>query len=90
MKHTQGKWYVNGHCVVVDNIELGELIIVADCSDVDVGKTEKQAEADARLIAMAPELLEYIEGVYATIGASCEIEAFAEMRNLIAKAKGEK
>lgn len=63
-KHTPGPWFVNGHEHYTKYVEAriggGLLQEVAAC-----GPTEKQEqqEANARLIAAAPELLEALQHI---------------------------
>ena len=84
-KHTPGPWEVDG---------IGQVIVPArppawrTLADVySVHGDEDQADADARLIAAAPELLAALEDLLPYL-EDCRMDAGA--RAAIAKAKGEK
>lgn len=55
-KHTQGEWVSKG-CEIY-NLNTGKTI-----ARTDIGGTDEQTEANARLIAAAPELLEALEDI---------------------------
>lgn len=59
-KHTQGKWVIAPNRLVV--IKLGTNDIIADCdtTDVKTSISQEEAEANAKLIASAPEMLEML------------------------------
>ncbi|EKJ8513839.1 hypothetical protein ACOANU_29155 [Pseudomonas aeruginosa] len=96
-KHTPGPWFVNGHerytKYVEARIDGGLIQEVAAC-----GPTEKpeQQEANARLCAAAPELLEALQGMLEVYGgqynddclpkSSTELELIQQARAAIAKA----
>ncbi len=93
-KHTQGPWKYG--------IELssrsGEWLISFDAGyrgrGIDIAETRPgsgQEEANARLIAAAPELLDALQDMIDYYGsASATVEALTAARAAIAKAKGEK
>lgn len=60
MKHTPGIWKVSGESVVASN---GDYCIAVVESDGGYEAPLEQREANARLIAAAPELLEALEEV---------------------------
>lgn len=100
MKHTKGPWeYYNPTATTPDRLwiehpESGESI--ADVLRLGVG--DKQAEANANLIAAAPEMLEALELSLRHINellednprlrTNREIGLCIKLRKLIAKAKG--
>ena len=57
-KHTPGPWRVSGHRLAVFTKLNGINVVVADC-DRTLGYSE--SEANARLIASAPDLLEALK-----------------------------
>lgn len=59
MKHTKGEWSTNMSIGlgIKARIKSGE-IIIADCYSFSEGLSDEEAEANAKLIAAAPELLE--------------------------------
>ena len=82
------KWRRDGHCVVDD---FG--VIVADCSDEDFGKTEKQAEADAKFIAAAAAVHEQSKALAKTLKefypkVAQSLELF-RLEQALARAEGE-
>ena len=82
-KHTPGPWRVSGHRLAVFAKLNGINVVVADC-DRTLGYSE--SEANARLIASAPELLEYLQ--YA-VWAHPELEKNEKLMAVIAKATGQ-
>jgi hypothetical protein len=84
-KHTPGPWVIN------DQVDM--LFIEADgapVASVEVGEGPEEAEgaeADARLIAAAPDLLAELEDVLSAIQDDGEIDADS-VRASIAKARG--
>jgi len=54
-KHTKGEWYVNPRASL--NVKCGEKTI-ASCSSSQSGENLEEEQANAKLIAAAPELLE--------------------------------
>ena len=91
-KHTPGEWFTHreGHSTVYVECRIGGGLIqeVAACRPTAAGR--EQQEANARLIAAAPELLEALQEV-----ADCGAEAWGEdrpcvriARAAIAKATG--
>ena len=88
MTHTPGPWHVykNRHYVMDSRSHL-----VAYCGDVSVD-TREEVEANAILIASAPDLLEALENIAS--GHACllgfSIDDAAEIaRDALAKARGE-
>lgn len=59
MKHTPGPWYANGIVVRPANVDRNPCIAVADDQD----RLRDEQEANARLIAAAPELLEALRNL---------------------------
>jgi hypothetical protein len=95
MKHTKGPWYVSGDEVCADTDKgQAELATVHDECEY---QPRLPKEANARLMASAPEMLEALEelmdpshtcGCDCTMSEPCPIGEKA--RAAIAKAKGEK
>ena len=91
-RHTPGPWYV-----LADSLRIGRrsdyvpaLVVVADCR-VAVGASVAESQANARLIAAAPDLLAALE-VIGIMGAHSDCagcsDAAAIARAAIAKATG--
>ena len=83
-KHTPGPWYNS-------DLRKGRMVfaktdtrLVADCSDISV-RTEGEEQANARLIAAAPELLEALEYLMKHDNS----EGWSNARAAIAKARGQ-
>jgi len=95
VKHTPGPWFaVRNSCYWEVNParEVGDYdtpFTVADCCASDPGDTTGLQEANARLIAAAPDLLAALEGLLAILdaGALYETQSVAA-RAAIAKATG--
>lgn len=97
-KHTPAPWVAHGKSVFTssDN-SWGRNCIVADCTYQDGVASERLAEANARLIAAAPELLEALETLLSELDDMRSDGLFqnhptfttALQRRAIAKAKGE-
>lgn len=100
--YTQGPWFVHDFSGVEE--EEAPSSITVSCTTPDhitvaemgMGLTGKREEweANARLIAAAPELLEQVVEIYETIKfggmiVSFSDEDFERMGGLVAKAKGE-
>ena len=84
-KHTQGEWNVNDDKI---QISIGELTYTPN-KDSFYGNEMKEAQANAKLIASAPEMLEalkYARGVLKTYGLKNEHEAIIKLSNTIKKA----
>lgn len=67
MKHTPGPWKFNGHSLSgnhfnVIGTQLGNKFKIARCP-YEVEGDKEEAEANAKLAAAAPELLEALQGV---------------------------
>lgn len=68
--HTPGPWTVNPFCAQVESASLtaeGGLLPVARLLWPTDDRTEAETEANARLIAAAPEMLEALEAVAALL-----------------------
>lgn len=92
-KHTTGPWKVNDE---------GNVIAVTDTSVTEIAKTgyhsfepstQKNIQANARLIAAAPELLEFLKSFVAGETMAENIEGYiaavvSGAKQLIAKAEG--
>ena len=57
--HTPGPWIIDAHPVTQKRLVVGAGDWVAVCSE----RGEEEAQANARLIAAAPELLEALEAI---------------------------
>ena len=89
-KHTPGDWYVTGEMTRYINVRIGGGLIqeVASCGPTEAdGGYGSQQEANARLIAAAPDLLEALRGVLRI--ADRKTDEFDAARAAIAKATGE-
>jgi len=60
-KHTPAPWIDNGEGLIVSN--KGDVATIAAAYDLHNDYTGTEQEANARLIAAAPELLELLEGL---------------------------
>ena len=103
--HTPGPWYYskNEDCIIRvcrkwdDAVKPGESatfgsFMGAHIADVQYNSgvpTKEQAEANARLIAAAPELLEALEDLVAYCSKEYPVSELDEARDLIEKVKGE-
>jgi len=95
-KHTQGPWQVNKKVkTVVETVEGGQGInLIADCSDPDGNRSRAEDEANAMLIASAPELLEALEDIVKFYSDNIKImpvafQTFSDLaEQAIKKAKG--
>lgn len=54
-KHTQGEWEIKGDKIISKNLKAHRLVTIAQYESFPL---EGEAEANAKLIASAPELLE--------------------------------
>ena len=88
-QHTQGPWKLHTHinggqCLVTDNEEMTHIMLISEARGMG-----QSAEANARLIAAAPELLEALKWVsshgYAGGKSFGEVEI---VKKAIAKAEG--
>lgn len=89
-KHTPGPWTAAGHGQVIAHARLPAWRTLADVYGVH--GDEEQADADARLIAAAPDLLAACEHVRDTIREflpTVMSEDLTAIEAAIAKAKGE-
>lgn len=91
MKHTQGKWYVSdipqeGGCYIyTDNNRFSAIARVYKGNNPHAA----EAEANARLIAAAPDLLEALDTAVQYIDAKRYPELMQMCEAAISKAKGE-
>jgi hypothetical protein len=86
MRHTEGPWFVlDGTNSTSDRITVGS----ADFSIADCGAAfSRVAEANAHLIAAAPDLLAQLEALVVQIEASNVLIVPPGVRAAIKKAKG--
>ena len=99
-KHTKGPWFncgygeyadYNGKCIIVLGDDNTRRVTVV------LGRNTPETQANARLIAAAPELLEALENLHANIAEYAQInnlggfdnQDMQQARAAIAKAKGE-
>lgn len=101
-KHTPGPWVLKETCSSFEikgefKLSKNSFITCHQWSDGDYGSTRKQAEANALLIAAAPELLEVIKNMVALDSSSAQedcvgrqywMAAIDNARAAIAKATG--
>jgi hypothetical protein len=90
-KHTPGPWYQSSaHVPTVhyDEVADGAGVLVADCWTSD--RAAEERDANARLIAAAPELLEALAEIVNRLGINPmdDDELAAHCRAAIAEAKG--
>jgi hypothetical protein len=84
--HTPGPWCAEGHNVFKGARPLPLALFIADCSHSGAHRPQAETEANARLIAAAPELLAALIEVVAE--ADRETTPFIKARAAIAKATG--
>jgi hypothetical protein len=92
-KHTPGPWFIDGHDRNGQRIVRQEHMEIATCWHHCVQSIAEEMEANARLIAAAPELLEALQLVVDKLGSDFELyreQQFAidTARAAIAKATG--
>jgi hypothetical protein len=85
-KHTPGPWEVGYHDKHGQRTVLSQHIEICTCWHHSVGAIEKEMEANARLIAAAPELLAALQMVMSLYGDGFAADAQAYARAAIAKA----
>lgn len=102
MSHTPGPWMVAGPsfgdplpryttCVVTEEDDDGEVV---DICEFPVSDYDEQNEANARLIAAAPDMLEALEAIVKSLadqddeGMIEHAQQMIDARAAIAKAKG--
>ncbi|MBP6063996.1 MAG: hypothetical protein KA467_00810 [Bacteroidales bacterium] len=98
-KHTSGQWQVNKKVSTsVEQVLAGQGInLIAQCDDVDGVRSREEDQANARLMAAAPDLLKACEGIVQAYnfakkcGGKFEMDDYAieVLTNAIKKAKGE-
>lgn len=86
VKHTPGPWELGYLDHAGQRVVRQEHIEVCTCWHHSVGSIEREMEANARLIAAAPELLEALKLVVTRCGPKSRDGALA--RAAIAKAEG--
>ena len=100
MKHTSGPWKLRSDALIVGNNDVNMSIAIAyDKSSAADGVSREEMEANARLIAAAPDMLEALETLTAIVGLTAikyenQKEMLQEAYNIaiaaIKKAKGAK
>ena len=90
-KHTAGPWFAirNDHYWEVNIEDRRYAPSVANTCDTEVREGSDISEANARLIAAAPELLEALEAIIGLSDAVLPHGTRRQARAAIAKAKGE-
>lgn len=87
-KHTPGPWFVNGPWHIQSDTKLAVPSIVGNVLQPRNGDIQER-EANANLIAAAPELLEALENILIYLGDwDTDDEECVAARAAIAKAKG--
>jgi hypothetical protein len=91
-KHTRGPWTLR----IVNNLDHIRYVPIKRtvAGDIDLLKTEAhgttdQAEANARLMIAAPDLLTALARLFADWRLSADLDGIAEIESVIAKARGE-
>lgn len=84
INHTPGPWTVGGLDRNAQRIVRGSNLEIATCWHHNVATIEEQMEANARLIAAAPDLL----GIVELIDDTCGDQLYTMARAALAKAKG--
>ena len=98
-QHTKGPWKVKAgsNAVLAGRKQICSHVNAASVLPVNIVEDRKIAEANARLIAAAPDLLEALQDLFDADmehvlmgdGKDDQIEAIAKARAAIAKATGE-
>ncbi len=71
-QHTQGKWAQDERGILADNQRIVWLPTTDENSEfVQYGIEQEEIDANARLIAAAPELLESLENIFALVKGEC-------------------
>lgn len=89
-KHTPGPWHTQ-HVHPYTHIKSDKNPMIAVVRSV-LTDSRQEFEANAHLIAAAPEMLEALEmmlGILTVAGIAADTEAVQHLRSVIAKAKGE-
>lgn len=85
-KHTKGKWTVRGNFKALEVFSTyGTLCAIARQSSID-SEIDSEAEANAKLIATAPEMLQLLQKIYNSQQVEGNAEIWAEIKTLIKKA----
>ena len=94
MKHTPGPWESFGHEVFAQARH--GVMLIAKASEIYIGPWRGQGEANARLIAAAPEMFALIEDLHDEIDQGGDFDyhlgelGYAErVKTIVAKVKGE-
>ena len=87
-EHTPGPWFVNGPWHIQADTKTAIPVIVAQITPLRSGDNEER-EANARLIAAAPELLEALEEALEVLRVN-GLDPLGQdnIRAIVAKAKG--
>lgn len=89
MKHTPGPWEVGDLDQNSQRIVRSEHIEICTCWHHCVGSIEKQMEANARLIAAAPEMYEALKAAEEWLSGWASAEPYLEtIRAALLKAEG--
>ena len=91
-QHTPGPWFITGGATRCIEARIGDGLIqeVAACGPTMADKGYgPQQEANARLIAAAPDLLEALQGLLNALPSATTHPAVKSARAAIAKATGE-
>lgn len=91
-RHTPGPWAIDaGFLEAQGHAPLFQLFGTCDCGEPigQITGTQEEAEANARLIAAAPQLLEACQLALSEAVADDQDEWYANMRKAIAAATGD-
>ena len=90
-QHTPGPWKVKAHstAVLAGRKQICSHVNAASVLPVNMVEDQKIANANARLIAAAPDLLEALQHLMVAHGEQLDY-AFQQAQDAIAKATGEK
>ena len=97
-KHTPGPWeyvreteYMGGYpCNVSHKVKVGQELLTVGCHGYGWGEPEKEIEANAHLVAAAPELYEACKEFVrkCECGEARSHRIYAQMKAALAKAEG--
>ena len=97
-KHTPGPWeyvreteYMGGYpCNVSHKVKVGQELLTVGCHGYGWGEPEKEIEANAHLVAAAPELYEACKEFVrkCECGEARSHRSYAQMKAALAKAEG--
>jgi hypothetical protein len=88
-KHTPGPWRVDYKDMHGQQVVMNDHIEIATCWHHCVGSIEKEMDANVRLIAAAPELLEALQAIIGLPAHPMRKKAVEIARAAVAKATGE-